>query len=302
MDFEKYVALFLEYQRAMFHTEKTIQGYKEVLNGFVRFLQSNGVDVLCRNVFIDYQLYLSKKGLKSTSVASYLRHIKAFVHWLGESGVLDDSDLYKVIKMPKQPKKNVKIYTDEEIAQIYTAVSSSPDWVNVRDKAIISLMYDSGLRQAEVCKINMVDFDSIRNILHVHGKGNKDRIVPIGGMTRRYVMEYLKLCPYESSMLLVDRHGSPLTPNAVKLFVGKMKKKLDFEFSSHKLRHNFATNYLIDQYDEYGYFDTYSLMILLGHEEISTTDRYLHLAKQYIATNQRTSHLDKVFKKMVSRI
>lgn len=297
MDFEKYVALFLEYQKAMFHTEKTIQSYKEVLHGFVGFLQSNGIDVLCRNVLIDYQLFLGKKGLRSASVASYLRHIKAFVHWLGDNGFLDDVDLYKVIKMPKQPKKNVKIYTDKEIAAIYSAVSSSPDWVNVRDKAIISLMYDSGLRQAEVCKISMEDFDTSRGILHVHGKGNKDRIVPIGQMTMRYVMEYLELCPYESSMLLVDRRGSPLTPNAVKLFISKMKTTLNFEFSSHKLRHNFATNYLIDQYEEYGYFDTYSLMILLGHEEISTTDRYLHLAKQYIATNQRTSHLDKVFKK-----
>ncbi|SCJ52414.1 Tyrosine recombinase XerC [uncultured Eubacterium sp.] len=297
MDFEKYVALFLEYQKAMFHTEKTIQSYKEVLHGFVGFLQSNGIDVLCRNVFIDYQLFLGKKGLRSASVASYLRHIKAFVHWMGENAYLDDSDLYKVIKMPKQVKKNVKIYTDEEIAEIYSAVSSSSKWITVRDKAIISLMYDSGLRQAEVCKVSMADFDTSRCILHVHGKGNKDRIVPIGEMTKRYVMEYLELCPHDSSMLLVDRHGSPLTPNAVKLFVGKMKKKLNFEFSSHKLRHNFATNYLIDQYEEYGYFDTYSLMILLGHEEISTTDRYLHLAKQYIATNQRTSHLDRVFQK-----
>lgn len=296
MNYEEFIELYLDYHRALFHTEKTIQNYKEVLYGFAEFLQSNGYNVLCRNVFIDYQLFLGKKGLKSTSVASYLRHIKAFVHWLGENGHIDDSDLYKSIRLPKQPKKNVRIYTDSEIDAIYGAVRSAPYWINVRDKLIISLMYDSGLRQAEVCKISMMDFDVSRDILHVHGKGNKDRIVPIGHMTKSYAMEYLALRPYDSSMLLVDRRGSALTPNAVKLFVSKIKTSLDFEFSSHKLRHNFATNYLIDQHEKYGYFDAYTLMILLGHEEISTTDRYVHLASQYVATRKRTSHLDKIFK------
>lgn len=296
MDYFVLIGLYLDYHRALYHTDKTIRGYKEVLHGFVGFLQSNGCNVLCRNVFIDYQLHLSKKGLKSTSVASYLRHIKAFVHWMGDNGYIDDKDLYKSIRLPKQPKKNVRIYTDAEIDAIYGAVRSAPLWINVRDKLIISLMYDSGLRQAEVCKISMMDFDVSRDILHVHGKGNKDRIVPIGHMTKSYAMEYLEIRPYDSNMLLVDRHGADITPNAVKLFISKIRKHLDFDFSSHKLRHNFATNFLIDQHEKYGYFDAYTLMILLGHEEISTTDRYVHLASQYVATRKRTSHLDKIFK------
>lgn len=302
MDFDKLLKLYLDYHRSLFHTEKTIKGYSEILIAFFSFCRINGIVDLSSDTFFQYQLYLVDKGLRSASVDSYLRHIKAFVHWLSDSGHIEDNELYRSIKLPKLEKKNVLIYTPDEISMIYDAVSSKPEWINCRDKLIISLMYDSGLRQAEVCKISRSDFDTDRLLLHVHGKGNKDRIVPIGRITLLFAEKYLSLCPYSGQMLLLNRRGGVLSPNTVKLFVSKIQQNLDFELSSHRLRHNFATNYLIDQYEKFGYFDAYSLMILLGHEDISTTDRYLHLAKQYIASKQRTSHLDIIYKNMVSRI
>lgn len=296
MDFASLVSMYLDYHRLLFHTEKTIKCYQEVLDVFVRFLAEGGYISITRDVLSRYQLYLSCKGIKSTSAASYSAHVKAFIHWLCDNGYIEDKTLYQQIKMPKLPKKNVKIYSDSEIKLIFDSVSSTLPWLTARNKLIISLMYDSGLRQSEVCNISMNDLDMHSFMLHVHGKGNKDRIVPIGSLTLQLLQEYLNLRPFDSNMLLLSRSGESLTGNAIKLFVSKLKNKLGFEFSSHKLRHNFATNFLIDHHEKYGYFDTYTLMLLLGHEEISTTDKYLHLAKQYLAKNQGVSHLDKIYK------
>ena len=91
-----------------------------------------------------------------------------------------------------------------------------------------------------------------------------------------------------------DRN-SPITDNAVKLLVNRMAKKLPFEFSAHKLRHNFATNYCLDQYEANGQIDIYRLKVLLGHSELKTTEMYLHIANEIIASQTHISHLDKVF-------
>ena len=129
----------------------------------------------------------------------------------------------------------------------------------------------------------------------VCGKGNKERTVPLGSFTIRFMREYLRLCPHKSDKIFVERRGEPLTCNAVKLLVRKLAKELPFELSSHKLRHNFATNYCIDQYETRGNIDIYSLMIIMGHEDIETTERYLHHAKEIISTRNSISHLDKLF-------
>lgn len=93
----------------------------------------------------------------------------------------------------------------------------------------------------------------------------------------------------------VSRTGKELTCNAVKHMMFSIQRKLPFEFSSHKLRHNFATNYCIDQYEKTGQIDIYKLMLLMGHEDIETTRVYLHHANQIIASKMNISHLDKVF-------
>ncbi len=85
-----------------------------------------------------------------------------------------------------------------------------------------------------------------------------------------------------------------MTGNAVKLLIHKIANEVPFDLSSHKLRHNFATNYCLDQYDKYGQIDILKLMTLMGHEDTQTTRKYLHFANQVIASKSNISHLDKV--------
>lgn len=294
MNYQDILDAFISYHRIMCHTEKTIKNYIDLLNTFDNVVEPEDY---CKLTFKDinkYQQYIANKNLSSASVGSYFRHLKAFLRWLEEYDYSETKGLYNKIKIPKMPKKNVKIYTDEEIRLIYKAIETESDWLTLRNKLIISFMLDCGLRQNEVCGVYLWDLDFVRCTLNVHGKGNKDRLVPIGNITMECLHKYLAICPYKNDFLLCNRRGKKLTCNSVKLFASKLQKKLGFEFSSHKLRHNFATNYLLDSYYQNGMYDTYSLMILLGHENIKTTDRYVHYVQQQIATNRKISHLDKV--------
>lgn len=261
------------------------------------FLRSVGPDIaleeLGQDKITSYIAELLKKSISKSTRATYIRHLKVFLKWAqSEYNVPYE---YKRIKVPKSPKKNVRIYSPEELEEIFSHIHAESDWLTFRNKCIIALMYDSGLRQSEVCSLERSRVSYSEKRMVVCGKGSKERTVPLGSLTARYMMDYLSLCPFQSNRVFVNRYGHELTGNAVKLLVSKISAQLPFELSSHKLRHNFATNYCIDQYEERGQVDIYKLMILLGHEDIETTRRYLHHANEIIGTKNCISHLDKLY-------
>lgn len=274
-------------------TDKSISCYVSFIKPFIKFIGSDmEISVVNRDIVNSYIETLFKRALSRATIATYIRHIKIFLKWIEEEyEVCLQADK---IKIPKTPKKVLHIYSNEEIKQIFDTVHADEEWIHARNCCIIALMLDSGLRQNEVCTLLRVNINFQSCTMKICGKGNKERIVPFGNITKHYIALYNDLCPYQSEYLLVARHGDNLTPNAVKLFMSKMAKSLPFPFSSHKLRHNFATNYCINQYEQNGKVDIYSLMLLMGHEEVETTQRYLHFAQQIIATKLSISHLDKI--------
>lgn len=272
---------------------KTVHDYEQFIMPFVRFL---GADTEAEQIqqqnINTYIAMLLEKPISKATRATYIRHVKVYLKWLQENYAVQYD--YKRVKVPKNPKKNVRIYTTEELLQIFEQIHAESEWITLRNKCIIALMYDSGLRQSEVCTLERSRVTYSENRMVVYGKGNKERTVPLGALTAQYMKAYLANCPYTSDKVFVNRHGKPLTCNAVKLLVSKLSALLDFELSSHKLRHNFATNYCIDQYEERGQVDIYRLMIIMGHEDVETTRRYLHHANEIIGTKNCISHLDKV--------
>lgn len=275
-------------------TEKTVSDYRQFITPFAEYIGlEKPLETLHQENITAYIEKLLDKPISRSTRATYIRHVKIFLKWVSQEYTVQYD--YKRIKVPKSPKKRVKIYTDSELLEIFEHVQAENEWLTLRNKCIIALMYDSGLRQSEVCTLerSKVSFTDKRMV--VHGKGNKERTVPLGSLTARLMNDYLALCPYKSKFVFVTRRGQPLTCNAVKLLVSRLSQKLDFELSSHKLRHNFATNYCIDQYEERGQVDIYRLMIIMGHEDVETTRRYLHHANEIIGTKNCISHLDKVY-------
>jgi site-specific recombinase XerD len=273
----------------------TIHDYKNIIGIFVAHIGSTTeLDTLAYDDVATFILDLYKRPLSKATVATYIRNIRIFLRWYySEYGMLFNPIK---IKVPKTPKKVVHIYSDTELQCIFSALETSLPWITARNRAMIALMFDSGLRQSEVCTLLSSGIDRKRMILQVTGKGAKERLVPVGKLALSFLDEYLSMCPYTNSQyVFLDRLGKPVSTNAVKVFVNRLRHKLPFELTSHKLRHNFATNYCLDNIKATGNSNVYDLSILMGHESIETTKRYEHFAHEIIAIENRSSHLDKIY-------
>ena len=286
-------------------SDKTLDSYINLTRPFLSFLGSDfDIENLAQEHiqnFINHLFSLERQGkLSRASSGSYIRNAKIFLRWYYE--VCQDIEppvpvhyRLSAIHIPRMPKKMIRLYSPEDIQTIFNSVEASPAWLISRNKAMIALMLDSGLRQSEVAGLILDNIDFVRTRLKVTGKGAKDRFVPLGKYSIHLLEEYLSVRPFDSSIVFVSIHGSPITCGAIKSMTGDLQRRLPFEFSSHKLRHNFATNFLINQYTETGQMDIYALMAILGHEDTLTTQRYLHEAQSIIASAHCISHLDKIF-------
>lgn len=271
---------------------KTLSAYKGFVIPFIQFigLSADIMDITTGKVQ-EYIYMLYQRPLSSATRATYIRHIKSFLRWL--------KDYYSIpvalseIEIPKAGKKNVRILTPEEIRTLFSCIKAETDWLRFRNCAIISLMLDSGLRQNEVATLFWKDIYPTYAI--VRGKGDKERFVPLGALTKEFLQDYRRECPFSSEFVFVERRGAPMSNNAIKLFVQKIKHQSGIDFSSHKLRHNFATNYCIDSLERTGQCDAYTLKVLMGHEDVKTTEKYMHYAQGLIASKNNCSHLDAVF-------
>lgn len=274
MNLQKAKEDFINYEKMIGSQPKTIKHYSDVIDSFLKVCRLSDSDLTLQEIY-KFVEYMDNKGLSISTKANYLRHIKVFYHFLCNSSLIADKTLWSDIRVPKDSKKIVQIYDKMEIADIYNACYAVPRWLSVRNSCIISFMLDCGLRQEEVIKLTLSDV--LGNSIIVHGKGRKDRIVPKGKKLQFDLGQWLFERMYlsvDTDSLFVGRTMQPITLNTIKMFFQKISKEVGYPVSSHRLRHNFATNYLMDSYEKNGWFDSYSLMVLLGHEDIKTTERY----------------------------
>jgi len=293
MTLEKAKEQFLHDKEVHGCSEKTIKSYFFFIKVFIDYKGNCEIEYITQEDIEQYTMYLYSRDLSRATHHTYLHHLRIFFKWCAKRTTLmfDPSE----IAVPRSPKKKVRIYSTEDIRLIYTTDCTAVEWLNARNRALVALMLDSGLRQMELCTIRLSDIDFVERRMRVRGKGNKERIVPLGKVTIALINCYRGLTPYpDLKYLFCSSTGKKLTTNAVKLFMRKLSGMLPFEFSSHKLRHNFATNYCIDKIEKEGTVDAYSLMCLMGHESIKTTEGYIHLAREIIASKTCISHVDKV--------
>lgn len=287
---------FIQDRQLQYFQPKTIKNYKEVLTALLRFTGDIDMALFTYDrVIKPYNMYLVKKKIAKASVGSYMRHIKAFVGYMEELGIIEYGTIARRIKPPKAPKKNINLLSNEEIKKMFDSIEVESEWLTVRNKCFVALMLDSGLRQEELTKIIRTDVDFDTQKILVHGKGNKDRFVPLGRVTITLLQSYIELCPFDREFLFCDRYGKPITCNLVKKFMSKLKIQTGIKnMSSHKLRHNFATNYCVDGYVNDGFVDNIKLKTIMGHASLQTTEVYMHEAAEIVAASTFRSHLDKV--------
>ena len=278
-------------------SEKSIEDYTSFIGPLVREIgpDTDFKDVT-REMINKYIITVLKRSLARSSKATYIRHAKIYLCWCEQQCGININA--SSIDVPKTPKKVAKIYSEDEIVLLFDSIKAENKWLTVRNKCMVALMYDSGIRRGEVCSLKRADISFTECLLKVHGKGDKERVVPLGNLSRRFIEEYLRLCPYHSENLFVGRRGRLVSENTVKQMIAKLGRLLPFKISCHLFRHNFATNYCIDQLTVKGDCNIYSLKYIMGHENIETTEKYLHFAYELLASAGHISHLDKMVDKI----
>lgn len=286
---------FIFNKRAQGLSDKSLESYNNILHIFLAYV---GADTDISKINIKsvqrFSIALQERKLSKASVSTYMRNAKIFLRWVNDEYGLSFEP--KKLKVPKAPKKQARIYSDDEIEEIFNSIQSAIPWIASRNCAMVALMLDCGIRQCELCRLRRSDIDFTNGCMKVYGKGDKERFVPIGSCALAMLAQYYSVCPYQIDVVFVNQGGSPLSGNAVRLFTYRLQKKLGFKFSSHGLRHNFATHFILDNLEERHTSGIYDLSILMGHESIETTKRYEHIAHELIAAKAHNSHLDKVYK------
>jgi len=268
IDFEK----FLKYERN--YSDHTVRAYQNDLNEFYGFMESREMEldnIRSRDLNL-YLLTLYNKNSKST-VSRKLTTLRSFFNFLVKKGVLDNNPA-KLIPLPKK-EKNLPVFLS--VDEVFKLLQSSQEGgvLFKRDRAILELLYSSGLRVSELSNIKILDIDRSQKVVKVMGKGGKERIVPYGSKADDAMTEYLKsrhkLNPKEDYLFLNNR-GTQLSTRSIERTVKKygFLSGIAKNISPHSLRHTFATHLLGSG------ADLRSIQELLGHSSLSTTQKYTH--------------------------
>jgi len=269
----------------------TLEAYSRDLQDFLLYLEEqagNNLENLdfkeVDNITIrKYLVFLQGKGLQKSSIARKLTTLRTFFKFLVKNHYLTTNPV-SLIKTPKIPKKLPVVLTPKEIDAFLEEALGKADVLTIRDKAIFEVLYGCGLRVGELVHLTLNNINLEYHYIKVWGKGNKERIVPIGKKALQAIEEYLtisrpELAPKNSSnILFLNSRGNPLTTRGVRYIVDKYVEKgaLHYKISPHVFRHSFATHLLDNG------ADLRIVQELLGHANLSTTQIYTHVSQTRI--------------------
>ncbi len=241
------------------------------------------VDQLLLSAQIDsvrsYLSLLNEKQYSKATIARKLATLRSFYKFLVKRNHVSSNPVVS-IRTPKQEKKLPRFLEYEEVKKL---LSTPPvnTWLGARDRAILETLYSTGIRVSELVALNMDDIDFLGEVVHVRGKGKKERITPIGSSALQVIQHYMEYRNkraqsngnFDSKVLFVNKHGRRLSTRSVRRKMDKYLKMsgLDPDISPHTLRHSFATHMLNNG------ADLRSVQELLGHQSLSTTQIYTHL-------------------------
>lgn len=271
--------LYLESQN---YAQSTVSAYESDFRLYSSFLNAEGIDDIYQitpQLMRSYPKWLAKKGLQPSSIARRINSLRSFFKWAGEEEILEENPLRKV-RVPRLEKPIPQYLREDELSRFL----SVPTLDHPLDRAVIFLMVNTGLRRQEVINLDVDDIDLNTNLITVrHGKGAKDRLVPINKMAREALVQYLSVRPpCEDDALFVGMRTSRIRIGKSYL-QGLFRRCLDQAgirrkgLSLHKIRHTFATRLL-----ERG-ADLRTLQELLGHVDLNTTQIYAHASKQRLS-------------------
>jgi len=281
-EIKKGIARFLDHLRAERNASAhTLRAYTNELRRFGEYLgpavRWKDVD----HVFIrGFLSHLHALGLSKVSVARALAALRSMYKWLAREGVVQQNPA-KLVATPKLPKKLPRVPTMEEMNGLLDSQLPENAAFPERDRAIFELLYGCGLRNSELVGIELGDIEEANGVILVRGKGKKQRYVPLDGAAAQALNIYrqarqmlLNVAGKNTRQLFINRRGGPLTTRSVGRIVKQIAiaRGLPPDIHPHTLRHAFGTHLLAEG------ADLRAIQELLGHERLSTTQKYTQLS------------------------
>jgi integrase/recombinase XerD len=275
-------------------SENTIVSYKNDINSFLTYvneLKVNDLSEITNENVVNFFKLLKDLGLSGTSSARYFSSLKGFFSYLIKSNYLKANPIDK-ISAPKLSKKLPGVLNINEIE----AILSKPDVkdkLGLRDKAILELFYACGTRVSELLNIKLSDLFLTDEVIRVLGKGSKERLIPIGSSAIYWVNEYLKKSRpllvkkiKSENYLFLNSRGTKISRMGIWKIVDRYVKEAEIkkDVHPHTFRHSFATHLLE------GGADLRAVQEMLGHVDISTTQIYTHIDRDYIKQIHKQYH------------
>ncbi len=263
----------------------TLESYNRDLKKFFLFLKNKKVATAAnvdRALITGYLLSLKEEGRAPSTISRNVASIRSFFNFLVQEDLLRDNPA-QLVKAPRIEKKLPRVLTAKEVDRLLQQPRDDGQ-SGLRDKAMLELLYASGIRVSELVSLNVSDFSPEVGYLRCRGKGMKERIVPVGSVAVNFVREYLHSCRpkmlkmNDERALFLNHHGRRLTRQGFWKILKKyaQQSRIRGDVTPHTLRHSFATHLL-----ENG-ADLRSVQEMLGHSDISTTQIYTQITRRKI--------------------
>jgi tyrosine recombinase XerD len=276
---------YLKFEKML--SKNTINSYMNDIDVFFEYVTKKKLNIL--NITHEEILYLLEflnKKYNATSISRFLSSIRTFYRYILREGLIQNNP-FSEIKNPKKSITLLEVLDEEEVKKFLESIPYSSK-LELRDKAMFELLYSSGLRVSELVNLRLNDIDYENSILRFIGKGNKERIVPIGNTSKEFLISYLRSArpkihakdqkKRSSEYVFLNKNGGKLTRQGFWKILKKYEKKMNFKKSiyPHLFRHSFATHLLQNG------ADLRLVQELLGHSSISTTQIYTNINKDFI--------------------
>ena len=270
----------------------TLAAYRRDLAGFAAFLRRRGRSVAAARVgdLTEYLADLRRRGLGARSAARHLSAVRGFYRFLLASGEIR-RDPTEHLEAPRPPRTLPRTLSVEDAAALVESPDlSAPE--GLRDRAMLELLYASGLRASECLTLRLEDFNVTAGYVTAMGKGSRQRLVPVGAQALRWVERYVStsrpgfVTRSDPGTLFLNRYGGRLSRQSLWSVIKRAARRagLRSAVSPHTLRHSFASHLL-----ERG-ADLRSVQAMLGHADIATTQIYTHLPSSAVRAMYRKFH------------
>jgi len=285
----KWIKSFMTYLEAERNSSvHTLINYQVDLKEFDQFLEDSALEDVNPLDVRRFLAHLTDKSSSRSTLGRKLACLRSFYKYLMREEAIKVNPAAG-ISTPKQEKKLPMFLEIDEMARLLEAPSGEK-WESKRDKAIMELLYSSGLRVSELVGVNTEEVDENSSLIKVRGKRRKERIVPIGNFAIEAIQAYLKKRPQSKGTLenplFINKNNTRLTDRSVRRIILKYVRQVGIQkdVSPHMFRHSFATH-LLDRGA-----DLRSVQELLGHENLSTTQIYTHVSLRKVRAEFELAH------------